>query len=470
MSTTEGILLKRLTSFCLTHHIDLSKGVLVAFSGGADSLSLLSLLSCIAPSHRVKALYVNHNLRSEKELHEEIALNEENCKRLNVPLSIATAKKGEIEQIARLRKCGIEEAARYYRYRELEKVKEGSSFAYIATAHSEDDQKETLLMRLFQGSRLHFAHPIKAIDSGRIRPLLNTSRLEIEEYLNEKGFKWSSDSTKDEKLFLRSQIRHSMLPSLDSIFPKWREGLFRLSDELEEIECYLEGEVNHYVDKVCSLEEGGSRLQVSLSPLSSVSSVILRRLIYRFFNMLSFDKRVRLPEQSVNQIMEAIKDEEARGRIDVVSSMITFAKDKMIWEKSSAPLGASYISLVYSDYTFLCESYYLHKKVLKPDEKGKEGQIWIPNEVITGTLIVRSYKPNDTIHLKNGTKKVSTLFSEWGVLPSQRWKVPLLVDDRGVLAILGKSFSGNNRVAKRALVSPLAPKETTLYSVLIIEG
>ena len=76
MSTTEGTLHNRISSFIQAHSIDLSKGVVVGFSGGADSLALLSLLSSIAPANCVQAVYVNHNLREEGELEREIALEE----------------------------------------------------------------------------------------------------------------------------------------------------------------------------------------------------------------------------------------------------------------------------------------------------------------------------------------------------------------------------------------------------------
>ena len=97
-------------------------------------------------------------------------------------------------------------------------------------------------------------------------------------------------------------------------------------------------------------------------------------------------------------------------------------------------------------------------------------KVWIGDEVIVGKLVVRSFEDQDTIELKEGTKKVSSLLASWHIDFSDRWRVPLLVDDDGVLAVLGACFSGKDRVAKRALLSPLARKLTTLYSVRIIEG
>jgi tRNA(Ile)-lysidine synthase len=470
MSTTEGTLHNRISSFIQAHSIDLSKGVVVGFSGGADSLALLSLLSSIAPANCVQAVYVNHNLREEGELEREIALNRHNCQLLQVPLIIRTANVGQIDQIGEKRKGGGEEAARYFRYQELEEVRSSLSFAYIATAHNEDDQNETLLMRLFQGSRLHFSQPIKEVQENKIRPLLHIKREEIENYLRESGFSWSSDSTNTNEKFLRNKIRHSLIPSLESIFPQWTKGLYRLSDELQEIEQTFEGEAKEYIDQYCVIDSKENRVLLDLEKLVSLSSPLIRRVLYLAFNRLNHGSPLRLPEKSVNQIILAIEGKVERKRIDVINSSVTFNKNALIWEKTARTLGAAYISLVYSEYTYLCEEYYLHKIALKPNEKGQKGQIWIPDDVIKGALIVRSYNQYDTICLRQGTKKVSSLLSEWGIESRTRWKVPVLVDDNGVLAILGKVFLGNNRVAKRALVSPLAPKETTLYSVLIIEG
>ncbi|MGD1832072.1 MAG: tRNA lysidine(34) synthetase TilS [Sphaerochaetaceae bacterium] len=470
MPTIEGILLKRLAAFLELYSIDLTEGVIVAFSGGADSLSLLSLLKTLAPDAPLQALYVNHNLRSKQELEGEISLNRENCERLHVKLKIAEARKGELEALSRRRKCGVEEAGRYFRYQVLEREMKSLSYSYIATAHTLDDQKETLLMRMFQGSRLHFAQPIKIVDSYRIRPLCNTSRNEIEAYLEQKNLNWSTDSTNKSSIYLRSVIRHNLIPQIEAVFPRWENGLLRLSDELNQIERYLQKEAAALFNRTAEIDYAMDRVVLRLEVLERLDPVLIRRILFIAFDHLDLGKKVRLPDRSVDMIVEAVGCYKKRSRMDVVSSAVSFTEDCLIWEKASAPLGASYISLVYSEYTRLFDRFYLHREVLLPDEKGRVDQVWISDEAVRGTLIVRSAQDEDVIQLAGGTKKVSALFGEWKIPRQHRWKVPILCDDEGVLAVLGSMFTGRTRVAQRVISSPLAPMETTLYSVLIMEG
>lgn len=132
---------------------DISRGVVAAFSGGADSLALLITLLKFVDNKNIVALYVNHRLRPEEELKAEEALNRHNCRALNIALEVVTLEEGAVERCAIERGKGIEDAARHLRYRALNETAERYNYPYIATGHTLDDQGETLLMRLLQGGR-----------------------------------------------------------------------------------------------------------------------------------------------------------------------------------------------------------------------------------------------------------------------------------------------------------------------------
>lgn len=125
--------------------------LLVAFSGGEDSLFLLYVLSSLAPK-RTAALYVNHNLRGEEELEREMELNRKNALELGVPFDIITIPPGEIRKASSERNIGLEAAARDARYRALRLYADEHGFDYILTAHHMDDQTETVLMRMMEHS------------------------------------------------------------------------------------------------------------------------------------------------------------------------------------------------------------------------------------------------------------------------------------------------------------------------------
>ncbi len=469
MHTIEESLLNKVEEFLATHRISLTDGILVAFSGGADSLSLLSLLRQCYPKDYIKALYVNHRLRDEIELIREVDQNRAVCTSLDVDFILIEAREGEIEQLSKERKNGLEEAARFYRYARLEEIRKRLTFSYIATAHNKNDQSETLLMRLFQGSRHNFSAPIQEQAGSLIRPLLGITRGEIEEYLTEKQLQWVEDPTNNEHLYLRNKIRHLLVPTLKDIFPRWDDGLSRLSDEMEQLNEYVDGVAREASAKsVRKLSD--EEIVLDIKYLTNFPPVILRRVLYYAYNQLSFVGRLRLPSQSVDDIVTIIQGKRKSSRIDLAHSFLTFSNSEMKWRKGKEALGVFYFSLVYSNYTHLHHSYYLVRQGKMSIKEEDKETIWIDDECIVGQLAVRSYQSHDTIELKEGTKSVSSLFASWHIEASVRWEIPILVDDIGVIAIFGRCFRGKDRVSKRVFLSPLAGKLTTLYSIKIIEG
>jgi tRNA(Ile)-lysidine synthase len=123
--------------------------VIVAFSGGVDSLALLILLKEVIKKENLVAVYVNHRLRSEQELLKEELLNKKNCSFLEIPLRIVYLEKGEVEKISKQRGNGIEEAARYLRYKHLEKIRVKLNFDYIATNIRDCEQSNLFYQRKF---------------------------------------------------------------------------------------------------------------------------------------------------------------------------------------------------------------------------------------------------------------------------------------------------------------------------------
>lgn len=471
MLTIEKSLLEKVDTFLTFHSISETDGILVAFSGGADSLSLLYLLSCIHPISKLKALYVNHRLRSDDELDKEIEVNRRHCASLNIEFILIELQKNEVATIAHLRKNGIEEAARYIRYNKLNEFLKKTSFSYIATAHTKNDQDETLLMRMFQGSRMNFASPIKEKQGALIRPLIHITRVEIENYLTKKNLTWVEDSTNSTTLYLRNKIRHSLIPVVRETFPRWKEGLHRLNDEVEELNDYVEKVAGTWESQIVHYDAENEEVLINLTMLQNLEPIIIRRVLYRGYNLLPFENRLRLSHQSVEDIIRSILQYKGQyKRIALPDSTITFYNFQMKWKKGSEPLGAFYFSLVYSTHTHLHHSYYLCREEHVLAKVGDNEKVWIDDSVIVGPLVVRSYQEKDTIEFNDGTKSLTSLYASWHIEPSKRWEIPLLVDDKGVLAVLGRCFLGKDRVAKRAFLSPLARKLTTLYSVLIIKG
>ena len=167
--------------------------VLCAVSGGRDSMCLLHRMKQLGEENnfRVAAAHFNHQLRGECADRDE-AFVRDWCKQENIPFY---AGRGDVRQAAQTNGWTVEEAARRLRYAFLEETAEKIGAEKIATAHQAEDQTETVLMHLVRGTGPEGLRGIPAVRGKLIRPLLQTSRREIEAYLEENGVPHVEDET-----------------------------------------------------------------------------------------------------------------------------------------------------------------------------------------------------------------------------------------------------------------------------------
>lgn len=240
----------------------LNDTLIVALSGGADSTALLDLLSRLPGFHlRLVAAHLNHCLRGA-----ESDADQEFCRNLSasygIPFEISRV---DVNGLAMSEGLNLEDAGRRARIEFLEHVRENHSAAAIVTAHHSDDQAETIVMRLLRGSGMSGLCGIPYRNQrGYIRPLLNVTRAEIEQYLTERGLDWREDASNRDTNFLRNRIRHELLPLLEQYNPAIRRGLTStaaiLSDEDELLETLAEQAFNASWNKfdgafACSIAE-----------------------------------------------------------------------------------------------------------------------------------------------------------------------------------------------------------------------
>ncbi len=466
LSTTERTLRERVESFFNAHRISVQDGIVVAFSGGSDSLSLLLILSILVPSESLRALYVDHRLRSREEQEKEIELNKERCRELGIPFELVDLGEGAVALSALERGNGIEESARHLRYKVLREARDCYGFRYIATAHTRSDLLETLLMRVFQGSRMNFSNPIQEVtSSGVIRPLLEVDRQEIEVFLSEQHLSGVQDSTNENTAFLRNGVRRTLIPALSRVFPGWRKGLMNLNEEFSALTESLEQTLDSMESNLITKELTGESVVIQVSEHLLESPLIFRRLLYRAYSLLSLPAARRISSGQIEEIMKMARSGTGHPVVRTPFSYVLFDGKTLIWKKGEFPLSSGYRSLVYSEHTLLSDSLVLNAETREVDRFADRDKVWIPVSCVSGTLVARSVQDGDVIILKDGEKSVSALLSQWGVAWYRRWEVPLLVDDKGVLAVMAEIFGGKNRVSRRVLAAPLAPEGTTLYSV-----
>ena len=198
--------------------------IVLALSGGLDSVCLAHTLAGLRESQNfdLTLAHVNHHLRDDSDVDE--AFCETLAARLNLPLSVS-----HLDSRTRGR-ASVEGWAREQRYAALEKVADQLEANWIATAHHADDQVETVLMRLQQGSSLLTLAGIRPVNGRVIRPLLKLSRGQMAQWAAEQHLNWIEDPTNSDVRFLRNALRHGLLKDKAFIEGGIRETLLGLSE------------------------------------------------------------------------------------------------------------------------------------------------------------------------------------------------------------------------------------------------
>ena len=209
--------------------------VLVGVSGGADSMALLHMLSHWETPLRVTAIHIHHGLRGESADRDE-AFVRSYCTEHNVPLVVVRA---DVAAVATQERLTLEEAGRRVRYEQFEMARRDLCADYVLTAHTADDQAETVLMHLIRGCGIDGLVGIPAVRGNIRRPLLCCSRAEIEEYCTLHDLPYVTDETNVDIKYTRNDVRHRVLPLLREINPAVNDALLRLSNLAQADADYL---------------------------------------------------------------------------------------------------------------------------------------------------------------------------------------------------------------------------------------
>ena len=378
--------------------------VICAVSGGADSVALLFCLYLLKDKLGItlEAAHFNHRLRGEESDRDEVFVKDL-CDRYDIPLHIGS---GNVVP----GKKGLEAAARDARYGYFKTLS-----GKIATAHTADDNAETVLLHLVRGTGLKGLGGIAPINGSIIRPMLGVTRQDVEGFLEEWCLSHITDSSNAADAFLRNRIRHHVMPLLKAENPKLAENLSAMALSLREDEKILS-----------SLAE--KETLPTVEALKTMPPALRNRALEAFLKRSG----VKEPEQSHLALAEKLVFSDKPSARAAFPGGITIARS-------------------YNSLTVLREEEPLEETLLPcPGEAELPGYrvVCTPAETIEntptvftvrpqGTMVLRCRQGGDTIRLSAGTKQLKKLFIDRKIPAAQRLQIPVLSDDRGVLGVCG---------------------------------
>jgi len=237
---------QRVHQFILSNNLfQSSDKILVALSGGSDSVALL--LTLLHLGYTCEAVHCNFHLRGEESMRDE-EFSCRLCQHLHVPFHRADLYSADY---AREHHVSIEMAAREQRYAYFETLRQRTKTAVIAIAHHRDDSVETFLINLIRGTGINGLRGIRPVNGHIVRPLLCISRKEILSYLKLQNQNYVTDSTNLEDEFTRNKIRLNLLPLLKDINPSVSESIFETASRLDEVAGIYEKVIQSGKEHVC---------------------------------------------------------------------------------------------------------------------------------------------------------------------------------------------------------------------------
>lgn len=403
--------------------------VIVALSGGADSVTLLHILRSLTEEYDLKlyAAHLNHGIRGE-EADRDADFVRTLCEAQQIPLFVrradipATAKEsGKSEEL-----CGRE--ARYTFFGELAEA----HGAKIATAHNRDDHAETVIWNLVRGAGLGGLSGIPASRGSIIRPLLDCSRAEIEAYCTENGLRFVTDSTNLEPLYTRNKIRLQIMPLLKELNENADGNIARTAKLMRQADGYLD-HISEEELKQCRTDGGYDCVRLLRLP-DAVRAYALRRIADKSGAPMDYAHTILVTEAmhaggavSLGAGFSAVC---AQGILRIVA-------DGAKKQVQSVPL---------RDYpgAVRCQikggEIFLDGKALSREKVNKLFvNDLIPCDIITNDTVVRTRREGDTFSdsRRGVTKSVKKLFNELKLPREKRDEILLLADGSRVLWIEG---------------------------------
>ncbi len=415
---------------------DKNDKVLVAFSGGSDSVFLLEYLNNFKEKLeiQVSAAHFNHKLRADESERDEQFVRDF-CNSRGIELFVDFAN---VKDYAKKNKISVEEAARYLRYKFLEKIAVQHNFNKICTAHNKNDNSETILLNLAKGTGISGWGGIPLKRENIIRPILILEKSEIENYLNKKKIPFVFDSTNAINDYQRNILRNEIFPILKSkINPNIDEALFRSSEIFRQFSSIIDKEINKLES---FFQFSDNKLFINYDSKSEfifLLNELLHKKIADFYKVkLEFSDF-----QKIKSLSNSQKGKIAKFKHNLVaireSNGIVFTQIAELKEKNIAiELGK--------------EFQFENQSILITENEIPNFSEIIDFDKIEGRLFIRKWKIGDKFKPINfkGTKKISDFLTDLKINASNKRNIWILSDSKKIVYVIGFRISDEVKITE----------------------
>ena len=399
-------------------------GILLAVSGGKDSMTMLDLFNYYKNDFKLNIIvcHFNHSLRDDADRDENFVKMQ--CEKYGLKFY---SKKENVRLFSSDNKMSIEEGARTLRYKFFDKIKSVEKLDYIATAHNKNDLAETVIMRILRGTGINGLIGIQSERGDLIRPILNFSRYDIEQYIEENKIPFVEDDTNFEELYLRNKIRLNLMPIIENDYnPRILDALSRLSNIAND---YNSISREYIFSKEGLLWEFNKEQIVVYIKKLKKQSKSFRNIMYReFFEFISKD-----PDGINYKIIEEIDNlifTKTGKYIEIKDVIFKIEYDKLlIYDKNN--FKNSKIDFYFEDLDFSLYSTKFFDIIIEQSNieefnnlKQKKDMLFI-NKKYLKLLKIRNRKNGDFLEFNFGKKKLKDLFIDEKINLEMRDNIPI---------------------------------------------